>query len=303
MEIRLKNGKRYLFLWAVFCLLVAAAGMLLPVRQLCSLGLEGANQANLRSTTEELKDGKQLEFTLELPSGQAEQIGFFFAFHKYEHLKGQLYMLALEGDRPVGEQQYDLEELTEDQFLFVPLSLDQKEEEALPVLTVQIWTDAEKEGPSLWLNETTVTPGRAILNGISLEKSLVYNLTYPVWVHQYQKPLGTGLILLLFGIGVFGAGGFSEGFGRRKQAGRDRKPILVMPDKKEVAGLGVMILAVALIFLYLYDTQIRIAQNTTEKTTVYGADGETLPVNEENQTLSQKVMPKEEYLTDRKSVV
>lgn len=297
MEIRLKNGKRYLFLWAVFCLLVAAAGMLLPVRQLCSLGLEGANQANLRSTTEELKDGKQLEFTLELPSGQAEQIGFFFAFHKYEHLKGQLYMLALEGDRPVGEQQYDLEELTEDQFLFVPLSLDQKEEEALPVLTVQIWTDAEKEGPSLWLNETTVTPGRAILNGISLEKSLVYNLTYPVWVHQYQKPLGTGLILLLFGIGVFGAGGFSEGFGRRKQAGRDRKPILVMPDKKEVAGLGVMILAVALIFLYLYDTQIRIAQNTTEKTTVYGADGETLPVNEENQTLSQKVMPKEEYLT------
>ena len=165
------------------------------------------------------------------------------------------------------------------------------------MLTVQIWTDAEKEGPSLWLNETTVTPGRAILNGISLEKSLVYNLTYPVWVHQYQKPLGTGLILLLFGIGVFGAGGFSEGFGRRKQAGRDRKPILVMPDKKEVAGLGVMILAVALIFLYLYDTQIRIAQNTTEKTTVYGADGETLPVNEENQTLSQKVMPKEEYLT------
>ena len=297
MKIRLEKGKKYLLLWTLFCLLVTAAGMLLPVRQLRSLGLEGANQANLRSATEELRDGKVLEFTLELPSEEAEQIGFFFRVHPYEHLKGKLHMLALAGDRPVGEQWYDLEELTEDQFLFVPMDLEPQAEEEPPVLTVQITSDAEAEGPSLWLNETTVTPGRAAFDGVLLEKSLVYNLTYPVWVHQYQKPLGVGLILLLFGIGIYGAGGFSWESAKRKRRSGERRPLLVMPTRKEAAGLGAMILAVALIFLYLYDTQIRIAQNTTEKAAVYEADGETLPVNEENRTLSQRVVPGEDRLT------
>lgn len=296
METGSKKGKKYLLLWTAFCLLVTAAGMLLPVRQTRSLGLAGANQANLRTATEELTDGNLLEFTLELPSEEAEQIGFFFTVNRHTDLKGQLYIRAFQGDHAAGEQRYALEELTEDQFLFVPLSLTSGTDEGPGSLTVQIFTDAEGSGPAVWLNETTVNPGSASFDGALLEKSLVYNLTYPVWVHQYRKPVTTGLILLLFGIGIYGAGGFRRPE-RRKKGSKEKGPLLVLPTIRETALLGGMVLATALLFLYLYDTQIRIAQNTTEKKAVLEADGETLPVNEDNRSLSQKVKPGEERLT------
>ena len=75
-------------------------------------------------------------------------------------------------------------------------------------LTVRISSDAPEAGPSVWLNEVTVNPGTAQMDGESIEKSLVYNLTYTVMVHRFQKPMLIGLILLLGGIGVYGAGGF-----------------------------------------------------------------------------------------------
>ena len=53
----------------------------------------------------------------------------------------------------------------------------------------------------------------------------------------------------------------------------------------------------ALLFYYLYDTRIRIAQNTTEQVTVLEADGELIPVTEATSVVSQKVKPGEELLT------
>lgn len=296
METVSKKGRKYLILWAAFCLLVTALGVLLPVKQMRSLGLAGANQANLRTSTGELRDGSLLEFTMELPSEEAEQIGFFFTVNHHTDLEGQLSLRAIQGEHTVGEQQYALEELTEDQFLFVPLALTSGDGERSKDLTVQIFTDAKDRGPSVWLNETTVNPGSASFDGGLLEKSLVYNLIYPVWVHQYQKPFGAGMILLLFGIGIYGAGGFRRIEKGKKKKG-EKEPVLVLPTLRETAVLGGMVLVTALLFLYLYDTQIRIAQNTTEKRTVLEADGEVLPINEENRFLSQKVRPGEDQLT------
>ena len=80
-------------------------------------------------------------------------------------------------------------------------------------------------------------------------------------VHRFQKPMLIGLILLLGGIGVYGAGGFVRPVKKEK---------IKLPKKKgnrvrQMIGLGCTVLAVALIFFYLYDTKIRIAQNTTEQ--------------------------------------
>lgn len=293
MKIKPKNKKQYLIVWAVICLAVTIAGILMPVSQVRSLGLEGANQANLKSATEELTEGRMLEFMLEPPSDTVEQIGFFFHTNGYEFESGTIRILALDGENLIGGKEFALRELTEDQFLFIPLSF--RELKQIPAsVTIRILCDAADNGPSIWLNETTATPGSASLDGILLDKSLVYNLTYTVWVHQYQKPVLIGLILFLFGLGVCGAGGFVR---KEKQTSGKQGSRFVSPSRRQLlALLGIAALTAAL-FFYLYDTQIRIAQNTTEKAAVLKADGETLPVTENTSRISQTVKPKEDKLT------
>lgn len=283
----LERKKKYLAVWALLCLAVVLIGTAIPVTQARSLGLEGANQANLSSATEELTAGHVLEFELEMPADTARQIGFFFTTNEHEFSEGTLRLLAFDGDSLIGGREYALEELTEDQFLFVNL------ESAPETLLVRVICDASLAGPSVWLNETTVTPGSAFMDGTPLDKSLVYNLVYTVQVHQFQKPLILGLILLLAGLGVCAAGGFAE----RERTAKVKLPQRSGNRKKQAGALALAVFLVALLFFYLYDTQIRIAQNTTEKVTVLKSDGETLPVTEERASISQTVRPGEDMLT------
>lgn len=286
------RGNR-LLVWAVICLIVMGIGMAIPVRQMRSMGLEGANQANLRSKTEELTAGKVLEFVLEEPERTAEQIGFFFTVNGHTFEDGTLWMEALSKDTVVGQVQMALSKMEEDQFCFVPISWGEEDQEP-QILTVRIWCDADKIGPSLWLNETTVTPGDGYWEGEELSKSLVYNLTYQVKVHQYQKPILVALILFLAGVGVCAAGGFEK----RGQTGKkERTTWLVMPTKREFVALMGAVILVAGLFFYLYDTQIRIAQNTTEKAVLFEANGEMQPVTKEHAKVSKRIKPKEDKLT------
>lgn len=66
------------------------------------------------------------------------------------------------------------------------------------------------------------------MDGETLSQSLVYNLTYTVQVHRFVQPLTLALILLLFGMAVYSAGGFvkvqkrkmnSPGFSRGSPCG------------------------------------------------------------------------------------
>lgn len=92
-------------------------------------------------------------------------------------------MPPFDGEELIGGQDFPLEDLDEDRFLFI--SLDHSPEE----LTVRMTCDARRKGPSVWLNETTITPGHASVNGVPLEKSLVYNLTYTEQTHQTGRPV------------------------------------------------------------------------------------------------------------------
>ena len=296
MNKKLDKKKKYLLIWAVICLLFTATGIFIPVKQARSQGLEGANQANLRTRTEELTDGRLLEFEVKLPTDTAEQIGFFFSGNDYVYDQESIRMMAYSGEVLIGGQEFPLKDMQALHFLSIDLSLEELEKKP-EMLTVQISSNAQEKGPSVWFNETTVTPGTAVLDGAALEKSLVYNLIYMTKVHQYQKPLLIGLILFLAGLGVYGAGGFVRSERREKRKKREKSPCLVMPTKKQIFVLGCIVILTALLFFYLYDTRVRIAQNTTEKAPVLKANGETLPVTEETASVSQIVRPKEEQLT------
>lgn len=290
MMRNLEQKKKYLLIWAVVCILTAVIGICIPVSQATSLGLEGANQANLKTTTEELTEGRHLEFHLELPNDTADSIGFFFCGNEHVYDQEWVRIIALDDETVIGGQEFSLKEMERLHFLSIHLPLEDTPEE----LTIRISTNAQKAGPSVWFNETTVTPGTATLDGAPLEKSLVYNLTYRIQVHQYQKPILIGMILFLFGLGIYGAGGFTRLQRKEKDA---KRPWLVLPTRKQILELGCMVMLAALLFFYLYDTQIRIAQNTTEKVSVLKANGETIPVTAETRKISQVVKPGQDQLT------
>ncbi len=283
----LEKKKKYLLVWGVVCLLAVLAGVLRPVEQKCSQGLEGANQANLHSFTDELTEGHVLQFRVAPPAETAEEIGFYFRTDGQDFQEGNLRLTAMDQEEVIGGREYPLKELTEDQFLFVKLSHAPEE------LTVYVTCDAP-EGPSLWLNEGVRTPGEASLDGKALEKSLIYNLTYTVQIHQYQKPILFGVLLFLLGAGVYSAGGFVRPEKKRKTEKTRRS---CHPSGKQLLGLAGAVFLTALAFFYLYDTKIRIAQNTTEKAVVLEADGNLLAVTEERAQISQLVEPGEDRLT------
>lgn len=284
-----ERGKRWLLIWAVICLITVVVGSIVPVEEMRSQGLEGANQANLRSKTEELIQGKILEFALDKVPGRASQIGFFFTGNGYTFEDGVLVVEAFAGEQIIGSLELVLSKMEGDQFLFVPLS-----EDGIEGLKVRISCNAKEKGPSVWLNETTLTPGEGFLDGERLSKSLVYNLTYTVNVHHFLKPLLIGLLLFLFGVGVYGAGGFKR---RIKNAKKERLPWFLLPTRREFLGLVGVVLLVAFVFFYLYDAQIRIAQNTTQKRILLEADGEVQPVTKACSSIQQIVKPLEERLT------
>lgn len=282
--------KRYLLLWVFVCVLITFIGILLPVNQLQSIGLEGANQANLKNKTEELTEGNVLEFHIEPPSDSARQIGFYISSNEYEFTKESLKILAFDkNDSLIAGKDFALSDLEGSQFWFLDF-------ETVPqdFIKIQISSDAMERGPSIWLNETTKTAGDAFFNGTALEKSLVYNFIYVTQVHQVQKPLFLGLIAILFGVGIYAVGGF-EKRSREKLVKKTTK--WQKPEKKQLFSLAILLLLGALLFYYLYDTKIRIAQNTTEKASVLKADGEILPITEEHRFLTQVVEPKEDALT------
>ncbi|MBR5509662.1 MAG: DUF2142 domain-containing protein [Lachnospiraceae bacterium] len=293
MNKKLDKKKKYLLVWGLICLLFTAVGILKPVEQARSQGLEGANQANLRTKTEELTAEKLLTFEIELPTDTAEQLGFFFSGNDYEYEQESLRIMAYAGEVLIGGQEFLLKDMQSLHFLSIDLPMEELERKP-ERLTIQIRSNAQGKGPSVWFNETTLTPGTAILDGVTLDKSLVYNLVYMTKVHQYQKPMLIGIILFLSGLGVYAAGGFCR---PERKKNNEKITWWILPSKKQILTLVCIVILAALLFFYLYDTRIRIAQNTTEKAPVLKANGETLLITEETATISQIVQPKEEQLT------
>ncbi len=119
--------KRYLLVWFGFCVLLMLAGILIPVKQRRSQGIGGANQANIRTKTEELTADDVLEFVLKPSTDTAEQIGFFFTPNGHAYEEEQLLIQAFDGRTVIAERAYGLKELSEDRFLFVPLSFERLE--------------------------------------------------------------------------------------------------------------------------------------------------------------------------------
>lgn len=124
-------------------------------------------------------------------------------------------------------------------------------------------------------------------------------------MHYVKKPLITTLMLTILGAMFFLVSGKKQekatkkrdsGLGK-KAAAFGRKLKTFYEKHKKLLGLGLLLFITALMFLYVYDVQIRKAMNSTHREVVMKDNQELLPVTADTQELIQY------YTTEEKQLV
>ena len=119
-----------------------------------------------------------------------------------------------------------------------------------------------------------------------------------------KKPFLTTLMLALLGAMFFlvAGGTEKEETGRRASARREKLAKLSETAKRffrryqKLLGLGLLLFITALLFLYVYDVQIRKAMNSTHREVVMKDNHELLPVTADTQDLTQYYTTEENQL-------
>ncbi|MEI3525095.1 MAG: hypothetical protein V8Q27_02395 [Eubacteriales bacterium] len=169
--------------------------------------------------------------------------------------------------------------------------MDFENEPVNQAITVVITGKNIEEGPYIWLNTETETAGTSYEDGQALEKNLIFNAVYRTQVHYVKKPFLTTLMLALLGAMFFlvAGGTEKEETGRRASARREKLAKLSETAKRffrryqKLLGLGLLLFITALLFLYVYDVQIRKAMNSTHREVVMKDNHELLPVTADTQ--------------------
>ena len=130
---------------------------------------------------------------------------------------------------------------------------------------VELTVDDCEQGPRFWLNSTTETDALSQFNGEELEYPLVYNAGFSVQTRDVKSAVVTTLMAVLLGIVI------SLVSAEHKKE-RHREPSAVIQKLQELYQkyrlfLGAMLVAgmIAIVFFYVYDTQIKIVINKTER--------------------------------------
>ena len=157
------------------------------------------------------------------------------------------------------------------------------------------------QGPRFWLNSTTQTDAETWYNGEKIQNPLVYNAGFSVMTRNIKDAVVTALILGLFGVIL------TLITGEQKKEKLKTAPAVFETVKRFYSRyrllFGGLLTAgiVAALFFYVYDTQIRIVMNTTERAEIISAssteEAEILTFSESEDEIVQIVKCKEETLT------
>jgi len=308
------NKRKWAIGYAALCILYFAVSVLLPHDRLEPKGLEGIGKPSLKLKTEAITDETELRFDYPAEAQALSQISFYFTDNNHVFTQGAIQIDAYdkESQELLGSKTYALEELELEAFWGVTF----EEEPVGRELEVVITGDEITDGPSIWLNTETETPGSSYVDGQVLEKNLIYNAVYVAKVHYVKKPLLMTSMLAVLGVMFFAAAEKPEDrlgaanrdtkitFLWRKAAGRCRNlygNIVLMIKKlyrkyRNLCGLGLLVFLVALIFFYVYDGPINKAMNSTHRVVVMKDNNELLPVSKETQDLVQYYTTEEEEL-------
>lgn len=238
-------------------------------------GWRVSESPQLKLKTEAITDDTELRFEY-LPDAQAlSQLSFYFtAEDEGVYTDGRIDIGAYDAQTRelLASASYDLQDLGAEGFWGV----DFTQEPVGQAVEVVITGKGIKNGPYIWLNTETETAGTSYEDGQILENNLIFNAVYRTQVHYVKKPLITTLMLTILGAMFFLVSGKKQekatkkrdsGLGK-KAAAFGRKLKTFYEKHKKLLGLGLLLFITALMFLYVYDVQIRKAMNSTHREVV-----------------------------------
>ena len=291
----LKKYRKYaLGAYFLLCVLYCAIKIAIPVETTVGEGLENLGRRQIVERTAYLNEGDKLTFTLPVESKTLTSIGFYLNTDQLK-LDGKLNLKVMDeaGGEVLAESQILMKEIEVDQF--VQTTVDHYTgEKVLVELTVEDCL----QGPRFWLNSTTETDAESWYNGKKLTYPLVYNAGFSVMTRNVKDAVVTALILALFGVILTLITG-----GEKKEKHHRTSVILeklkVFYEKYRLVLGGLLVVGiVGVLFFYVYDTQIRIVMNTTERAEVISSDEpEILQFSQTEGDIVQVVKCEEKTLT------
>lgn len=295
MKEFLKKYRKYaLCAYFLLCVLYCVIKIAVPVETTVGQGLENLGRRQIVERTAYLNEGDRITFTLPVESDPLTSIGFYLNTDQLV-LDGKLNLKVMDeaSGEVISESQILMKEIEVDQF--VQTTVDHYTgEKVLVELTVEDCL----QGPRFWLNSTTETDAESWYNGQKMQHPLVYNAGFSVMTRNVKDGVVTGLILALFGVIL------TLVTGENKKEKYHAAPVILdrlqgFYKKYRLVFGGVLVAGiVAVLFFYVYDTQIRIVMNTTERAEVISAsEPEILKFSEADGDIVQIVKCEEETLT------
>ena len=296
------NKRKWAIGYAVLCILYFVISAAIPHDRLESRGLEGIGKPSLKIKTEQVTDDTELTFSFVSDEDALQELSFYFTSEEPAMNRGQI-RICVQDDASgelLAEKVFDLKELGEEAFWGVTF----EQEPAGRKLTAVITGENVENGPYIWLNTESDTKGESRENGQLLEHNLIYNAVYKTQVHDVKKPALTTAMLAVFGgLCFFVSGRKEEKSGKdteketvRKQGGIPERLKKFFTRYRTLLGLGLLLAFVAVIFLYVYDVQIRKAMNSTHREVVMKDNNELLAVDALSKELEQYYTAEEDTL-------
>lgn len=295
MKELFKRYRKYaLGAYFLLCIIFGVVKLAIPVETTVGQGLEDLGRRQIVERTGYLNEGDKIEFTLPVGSKQLTSIGFYLNTDQLV-LDGTLDMkvTGLSDGQLLSESSILLKEIEVDQF--VQTTVDHYTGgDVLVEMTVK----GCSQGPRFWLNSTTKTDAVSWYNGRELKYPLVYNAGFSVMTRDVKGAVVNTLILGLFGVLLTIVTG-KQKKDRSSVTSPANEKLKAFYEKYRLLLGGVFVIGlVAVLFFYVYDAQIRIVMNTTERAEVISAsEPEILYFSETEGEIVQIISCDEETLT------
>ena len=271
---KLKKYRKYAFLaYFLLCVIYCIVKIAIPVETTVGEGLENLGRRQIVERTAYLNEGDIISFTLPVESKTLTSIGFYLNTDQLV-LDGKLNIKVMEENSK--------EVLSSSSILLSEIEVDQFVQATVDHYTggnvlVELTVEECLQGPRFWLNSTTETKAQSWYNGEKISYPLVYNAGFSVMVREVKSAVVTALMAALLGAAAMLVAGETK---------KEKK--LVMPaifgkiqafyKKYRLIFGGVLVAGIiGILFFYVYDTQIRIVMNTTERAEVISVSSEETP--------------------------
>lgn len=265
----LKKYRKYaLGVYFLLCVIYGIIKFAVPVETTIGEGLEDLGRRQIVERTTYLKEGDLLSFTLPVESKELTSIGFYLNTDELK-LDGTLHMKV--------SDEKSREVLTESRILLEEIELDQFVQTKVDHYTggtvlVELEVENCTQGPRFWLNSTTKVAGSSFFNGEKTVYPLVYNAGFSMMTRNAKDAVVSTLIFVLLGVVLLIATGKAS-----KERGLQKTEVLLKLQSfyekhKLILGGFLAVGIVALLFFYVYDTQIRIVMNSTQREAVVSCE-------------------------------